>query len=85
MKPKALLARLQAGQFANVHYRDFIACLEYCGWRLRRVRGSHAIYGHDGSPDDMNVQPAPDGTAKPYQLRAFLLQEARRASKGTGT
>lgn len=83
MKPKVLLQRLRSGHLANVPYRDFVACLEYCGWRLRRVRGSHAIYGHDDSPEDINVQPAADGTAKPYQLRQFLLLQSRRTNTRT--
>ena len=31
-----------------MHSREVIALLEAAGWRLRRVKGSHHIYGKEG-------------------------------------
>jgi predicted RNA binding protein YcfA (HicA-like mRNA interferase family) len=34
-----------------------------------RQRGSHRIFSRDGIAEILNLQPRPDGTAKPYQVR----------------
>ena len=46
--------------------------MEYFGFVLVRVRGSHHLYQHSEIEEVMNVQPTKDNLAKAYQVRQFL-------------
>ncbi|OQR31859.1 addiction module toxin, HicA family [Pseudomonas sp. Bc-h] len=56
--------------------RELIAELEAAGWTLQRIRGSHHIYTHPGSPHTIPVphpkKDLPLGTVKSIRRRAWL-------------
>jgi predicted RNA binding protein YcfA (HicA-like mRNA interferase family) len=64
---KTLDKILRGGGDANISFRDFRAVVEYVGFELDRVSGSHFIYHRDGIPDIINIQ-AKKGKAKPRQV-----------------
>ena len=72
------MARLTRGDVANVSFRDMCALLQAIGFELRRVSGSHHIFGHTGFPELVNLQEV-DGKAKPYQIRQVLRLVRRYA------
>jgi predicted RNA binding protein YcfA (HicA-like mRNA interferase family) len=45
--------------------------VEGFGFQLRRVVGSHHVYGHSAIPELINLQDV-NGQAKPYQIRQVL-------------
>lgn len=53
----------------NVRFNDLCALLERLGFAERRRSGSHRIFSKVGIAEIINLQPRPDGTAKPYQVR----------------
>lgn len=53
----------------NVRFDDLIRVARAFGFELKRVAGSHHILAHPAMPDLLNLQPGPDGKAKPYQIR----------------
>ena len=71
MNRRRLLARLSRGAVKNVDFLDMVDLVEGFGFRLLRVNGSHHIYGRNGIPGKVNLQPN-KGEAKPYQIRQFL-------------
>lgn len=71
MKQKQLLERIADGHPRNVSFREMTALVEAFGFRLRRVHGSHHIFGCDGISEQVNLQDV-HGEAKPYQIRQFL-------------
>jgi len=79
VKPRALLARLARGELANVTFTDAQRLAEALGFTLDRVHGSHHIYRHPAVTDRLNLQPARNGDAKPYQLRQLLQLAERHA------
>ncbi|HEY0836674.1 MAG TPA: type II toxin-antitoxin system HicA family toxin [Azospirillum sp.] len=68
MKPEALLDRMNAGRLANIAFDDLLRLALALGYEYRRTAGSHRILKHPVA-GMLNLQPAPDGTAKPYQVR----------------
>jgi predicted RNA binding protein YcfA (HicA-like mRNA interferase family) len=56
----------------NVRFADLLALAVAFGFELRRTKGSHHILVHPVAGRLLNLQPAKDGTAKPYQIRQFL-------------
>ena len=48
-----------------------VGLVESFGFRLRRVSGSHHVFGRDGIPEQVNLQEV-RGEARPYQIRQFL-------------
>ncbi len=48
-----------------------VGLLEALGFTLKRVRGSHHIFGHSRVPELVNLQSV-DGQAKPYQIRQVI-------------
>lgn len=71
MRPRKLLARIAGGALANVRFADLCQLAEALGWTLRRVSGSHHIFGHPDVDELLNLQDV-RGQAKPYQVRQFL-------------
>ncbi len=63
-------ARLLSGeQDRNIAFNDLIGYLQYIGMTLR-IRGSHHIFtGKQAVGVILNLQPLPDGMAKPYQVK----------------
>jgi predicted RNA binding protein YcfA (HicA-like mRNA interferase family) len=76
--PRRLLRRLTAGATKNVAFIDMRLLVEAFGFELRRVRGSHHIFGHPRVAELVNLQEV-DGQAKPYQIRQFLRLVERYA------
>jgi hypothetical protein len=66
-----LLERLANGNLRNVRFGDMVGLVESFGFGLRRVSGSHHVFGRDGIPEQVNLQEV-RGEAKPYQIRQFL-------------
>lgn len=71
MKPKALLARVQAGNRASIAFDDLLALAKALGFVHDRTHGSHRILRHPRA-GTLPLQPAKDGTAKPYQVRQLM-------------
>ena len=53
----------------SIRFDDLCGVLERLGFELSRRGGSHRIFRRAGLVDIVNIQPRPDGTAKPYQVR----------------
>lgn len=61
-----LNTQLLAG--SALSFREFQLLLERYGWSLRRIAGSHHIYGHPSVPRPLPI--TPDGSkARMYKLR----------------
>ena len=71
MNRRKLFARLVTGAVQNVAFADLQSLVTGFGFQLRRVSGSHYIYGHPAIPELINLQNV-DGQAKPYQIRQVL-------------
>ncbi len=71
VKKEKLLQKIQNSQ-KNVRFSDFCKLLEYFGFRLSRIKGSHHLYQHPKIDEVMNVQSKKDGLAKPYQVKQLL-------------
>lgn len=71
MTPRKLLRRLVRGSVKNVAFEDMRRLVEAFGFDLRRISGSHHIFGHPDIPELVNLQEV-GGEAKPYQIRQFL-------------
>ncbi|EQB12418.1 type II toxin-antitoxin system HicA family toxin [Sphingobium lactosutens] len=70
VKPAKLLQRLLQGS-RNLSFRDFQRLLEAFGFRLKRVSGSHHVYGRAGIDRPLIIQPH-GKDAKTYQVQQFL-------------
>lgn len=65
-----LLRRLLSGiADQTIRFDELCALLVRLGFRERHRGGSHRIFFREGVPEILNLQPRPDGTAKPYQVR----------------
>jgi len=56
-----------------VHSREVIAILEAAGWRLRRIKGSHHVYGKEGCRPVVVPHPEKDlplGTLKAIEKQS---------------
>lgn len=65
---KALQRLLSGTADQTVRYDELCTILGRLGF-AERQRGSHRIFWRDGVAEILNLQPRPDGTAKPYQVR----------------
>jgi predicted RNA binding protein YcfA (HicA-like mRNA interferase family) len=65
---KVLQAILSGRSDQNIRFSSLQSALERMGFNVR-VRGSHHIFSRDGIIEIINLQPRPDGTAKPYQVK----------------
>ena len=70
MERRRTYERLRANP-AGVRFRELCRAAELFGFELRRIRGSHHIYGRRGVPRLLNFQDV-RGAAKPYQVRQFV-------------
>lgn len=61
---------------ANVHFDDLCGLLTHLGFASRVKASSHHIFTRKDVAEIINLQPARDGKAKPYQVRqvAGLIQ-----------
>lgn len=60
----------------NIRFAELVGYLKRLGFS-ERVRGDHHILYREGVEEILNLQPRPDGTAKPYQVkqvRGILLK-----------
>lgn len=71
VKKEKLFQRIQNNQ-KNVRFSDFCKLMEYFGFELIRIRGSHHLYQHPDIDNVMNTQQKKDGLAKSYQVKQFL-------------
>ncbi len=73
-KAKRLDKLLDGRSDHNLQFDDLLSALEYVGFVYQRQEGSHRIFTHPDLPDDIvNVQPAKDGKAKPYQVKQIRV------------
>lgn len=70
-RKEKLLARARNNP-PGVRYADLRMLAETVGFVFVRQRGSHRQYCHPLTSDGLNVQPRGAGTAKDWQVRAFL-------------
>ena len=52
---------------ANIRFDDLCLLLSRLGFK-ERTKGSHRIFSKTGVVEIINIQPRPDGKAKPYQV-----------------
>jgi len=63
---------------ANIRFDDLCLLLNRLGFK-ERTKGSHRIFSKTGVIEIINIQPRPDGKAKPYQVnqvRAIIRQHS---------
>lgn len=73
-KDKALKKVLESNG-KNIQFSDFVKALKAAGYeKIRQDGTSHAIWAKSGK-QPMNIQPAKDGKAKPYQIKQFQKEE----------
>ena len=65
---KILDAILTGRRDQNIRFDALLALLMRLGFDVR-VRGSHHILSRNGVAEILNLQPRPDGTAKPHQVK----------------
>ncbi len=65
----------------DVRITDLIRLAKAFGFELRRVSGSHHILAHPSMVELLNLQPGPDGKAKPYQIRQLVALVERHGLK----
>jgi hypothetical protein len=54
----------------NVTFAELCECATEVGWQKKTRAGtSHVLYWHTECPDLLNLQPGPNGKAKPYQVK----------------
>jgi predicted RNA binding protein YcfA (HicA-like mRNA interferase family) len=70
MNKQKLLRRALAGS-QNIRLEEMVTLIEYFGFHLARIRGSHHIFEHPEVQELVNIQNW-KGKAKPYQVRQFL-------------
>jgi predicted RNA binding protein YcfA (HicA-like mRNA interferase family) len=65
-----LKAKLLSGQHdKNFNLGELCTLLEQLGFSERNGKGSHRIFRREGIEEIINLQPARDGKAKPYQVQ----------------
>ena len=75
-KIEKLFERLMAGQAdANFSFADLATLLTKVGYIARATKGSHVIFQRADS--FLNLQPAPGGKAKAYQVRQVRAELKR--------
>lgn len=59
----------------NIKFKELQKLLDILGFECR-IKGDHFIYYHEGTPENLNIQPV-GNMAKPYQVkqvRNYLLK-----------
>jgi predicted RNA binding protein YcfA (HicA-like mRNA interferase family) len=67
-KKSKLREKILAGEPQNVDFSDLCTFLQQTGFSVR-TSGSHRIFHKGEVREIIDIQPRPDGTAKPYQVR----------------
>lgn len=66
---RKLIERVTEGRSASaIRFHELCSLLRHLRFE-ERVRGSHHIFSRAGVAEILNLQPRPDGSAKPYQVR----------------
>jgi len=65
---KVLLKVISGLSDKNVRFSDLKKLLVDLGFE-ERIKGSHHIFYHRAVVEIINLQPLPDGNAKPYQVK----------------
>ncbi len=67
--PRKLLPTiLSARSDANVRFGDLRRLLSRLDFK-ERIKGDHHVFTRNGIVEIINLQPLPDGKAKPYQVK----------------
>ena len=64
-----LSAVLDGRRDKSIRFGDLLKLLKRLGFHLRMGKGDHHILYFDAVEEIVNLQPLPDGKAKPYQVR----------------
>jgi hypothetical protein len=54
---------------ANISFDDLCSLVEHTGFQRKKTKRHTDQFFREGIPDLINLQPARDGKAKPYQVR----------------
>jgi hypothetical protein len=54
---------------ANISFADLCSLVDFTGFQHKKTKRHTDQYYRQGIPDLINLQPAKDGKAKPYQVR----------------
>lgn len=65
---KVLQRIVQARSDSNIRFGDLRCLLRAMGFD-ERAKGDHHIFWRDAVEEIINLQPHPDGKAKPYQVK----------------
>lgn len=55
----------------NVRFSELMKCVDFFGFNLDRINGSHHIFVNPRIPELLNLQNV-KGKAKPYQIKQFV-------------
>ena len=66
---KALQRLLSGTADQTIRFDELRGLLARLRFAERHRGGSHRIFFRDGVTEILNLQPRPDGTVKPYQIR----------------
>jgi predicted RNA binding protein YcfA (HicA-like mRNA interferase family) len=78
VKPSPLLARILAGNVANIAFSDLTGLLTALGFTEIGGKGSHRIFARPGMIELVNLQEG-GRQAKPYQVRQIAALVRRYA------
>ncbi len=66
---KLILKLLSGSRDSDFSFSELQKAVSLLGFRLDRISGDHHIYVHGEILEIINLQPAGNGKAKPYQVR----------------
>ena len=66
---KILVRVLDPAARQGIRFTELCALLHRLGFEERSTSGSHRVFQRQGVPEIINLQPRPDGSAKPYQVK----------------
>ncbi len=65
---KSILKILNGASDKNINFDEIVMVLNHFNFELR-IKGSHHIFYRNDVENIINIQPANDGKAKPYQVK----------------
>ena len=65
---KTILKILSGASDKNINFDEIVMVLNHFNFVLR-IKGSHHIFYRNDVENIINIQPAKDGKAKPYQVK----------------
>lgn len=65
---KSILKILSGASDKNINFDEIVMVLNHFNFE-RRIKGSHHIFYRNDVENIINIQPASDGKAKPYQVK----------------